>query len=294
MQEFVTETRPTGREQERTSDRSQEVRDPNLWSNSGLQCVSAQLAPVPQCLRGESFWLHLCLQAEPWPHPGVECKSYPLPSRWLAPTRVCWKSRSVTLALACPPQVSYQQLSGASLASYFLQVMNAWCLNDARSVANCSIVHIVHLVSDVKVSPAGTGNYESGQTGSGYGSQTGSGYGGQGATAQRGVGNTAGQAINDSVSGPVSSVDQGGSRGTGTHTTTGHTGVQQSNTAAQGPVGPSGAHQLSAACFCSYRYWRCQLHSHAASSNNPPCLQAPQAAAVARSLDHDAFGISLA
>ena len=88
----------------------------------------------------------------------------------------------------------------------------------------------------------GTGNFEGGQTGSGYGSS--------GATAQRGVGNTAGQAINDSVSGPASAVDQGGSRGTGTHTTTGHSGVQQSNTAAQGPVGPSGAHQLSVR-FCS-------------------------------------------
>ena len=98
---------------------------------------------------------------------------------------------------------------------------------------------VVHLVCDLIMSPAGTGNFEGGQTGSGY---SGSGYSGSGATAQRGVGNTAGQAINDSVSGPVSSVDQGGSRGTGTHTTTGHTGVQQSNTAAQGPVGPSGAH----------------------------------------------------
>ena len=92
------------------------------------------------------------------------------------------------------------------------------------------------------LSPAGTGNFEGGQTGTGYG-QTGTGYSSGGATAQRGVGNTAGQAIQDSTSGPVSSVDQGGSRGTGTHTTTGHTGVQQ-NTAAQGPVGPSGAHQL--------------------------------------------------
>lgn len=135
------------------------------------------------------------------------------------------------------------------------------------------------------LSLAGTGNFEGGQTGTGYtGTNTG---------AQRGVGNTAGQAINDSVSGPVSSVDQGGSRGTGTHTTTGHTGVQQSNTAAQGPVGPSGAHQQSAACSCRNRLQlmalpvrRVLLHSEeecfAALSHIVPCLQAPQAAAGAR------------
>eukprot|EP00891_Asterochloris_glomerata_P003735 jgi/Astpho2/3735/Aster-04919 len=82
--------------------------------------------------------------------------------------------------------------------------------------SNTRVVDVKERDPCAGVPTSGTGNFEGGQTGTGYtGTNTG---------AQRGVGNTAGQAINDSVSGPVSSVDQGGSRGTGTHTTTGHTG----------------------------------------------------------------------
>lgn len=85
--------------------------------------------------------------------------------------------------------------------------------------SNTRVVDVKERDPCAGVPSSGTGNFQGGQTGSGYSSS-----GTTGGTAQRGVGNTAGQAINDSVSGPASSVDQGGSRGTGTHTTTGHTG----------------------------------------------------------------------
>ncbi len=44
LQEFVTETRPTGREQERSNERSQEVRDDIL--DLMIECACAQIATV--------------------------------------------------------------------------------------------------------------------------------------------------------------------------------------------------------------------------------------------------------
>ena len=119
LQEFVTETRPTGREQERTSDRSQEVS-----GHSGVQVwacsVSAQLVSIVPC-QGAVFDVLAAIVSMTPPRSHTYAKRSSqlqiCSCRWLVPTRVCWKSRSVTLVLACPLLVSSQHPTGAGVGS---------------------------------------------------------------------------------------------------------------------------------------------------------------------------------
>ena len=110
LQEFVTETRPTGREQERSNERSQEVRDDIL--DLMMECACAQIATVVSEVEDKLLLLWLCSgqYVDPCPHPDLASKvtftHITYACRWLVPTRVWWMSKSVTPALVFLPQVS--------------------------------------------------------------------------------------------------------------------------------------------------------------------------------------------